>query len=63
MILTALSENSSYGSWHKMRKMRKQPQKFILTACSDAPMYLFSSSGPFMDINLSEEAAAAAPTI
>ena len=34
-----------------------------LTACSDAPIYLFSSSGPLTDINLKEQAAAAAPTI
>lgn len=36
---------------------------FLLTACSEAPMYLFSSSGPLTEINRSEQAAAAAPTI
>lgn len=36
---------------------------FPLTACSEAPIYLFNSSGPFTDINRSEQAAAAAPTM
>jgi hypothetical protein len=35
----------------------------ILTACSDAPIYLFSNSGPFTEINRNEQAAAAAPTM
>lgn len=34
-----------------------------LTACSEAPIYLFNSSGPLTDINRSEQAAAAEPTI
>lgn len=34
-----------------------------LTACSEAPIYLFNSSGPFTDINRSEQASAAAPTM
>ena len=37
--------------------------KGSLTACSEAPIYLFRSSGPFTDINLNEQAAAAAPTM
>jgi len=41
----------------------KQRKVVILTACSDAPMYLFNSSGPFTDINRREHAAAAAPTM
>lgn len=40
-----------------------QRNKPPLTACSEAPMYLFKSSGPLMDINLSEQAAAAEPTM
>ena len=35
----------------------------ILTDCSEAPMYLFKSSGPFTEINRREHAAAAAPTM
>lgn len=34
-----------------------------LTACSEAPIYLLSNSGPFTEMNRSEHAAAAAPTI
>lgn len=34
-----------------------------LTACSEAPMYLFNSSGPFTDMNRREQAAATAPTM
>lgn len=35
----------------------------FLTAFSEAPIYLFRSSGPLMEINLKEHAAAAAPTM
>lgn len=34
-----------------------------LTACSEAPIYLFNSSGPLIDMKRNEQAAAAAPTM
>lgn len=47
----------------KKKNIKSIRLHFFLTACSEAPMYLFSSSGPLTEINRSEQAAAAAPTI
>ena len=46
-----------------VKNICKARSNWTLTACSEAPIYLFSSSGPFTDINRKEQAAAAAPTI
>lgn len=53
---------------HKQRHLKsyshcKEIKIMPLTACSEAPIYLFNSSGPLTDINRNEQAAAAAPTI
>lgn len=48
---------------HKNHITKQRKESFALTACSDAPMYLFNSSGPLTDIKRSEQAAAAAPTM
>jgi hypothetical protein len=44
-----------------LQDSRKQSVR-ILTPCSDAPIYLFKSSGPFTDIKRKEQAEAATAT-
>lgn len=58
-----ISKTKNHFQTNFVADSRKEKDKGLLTACSEAPMYLFNSSGPFTDINRNEQAAAAAPTM